>query len=98
VASPAEGRAAVRLLNSWFVVLGVVCLSTTCAFAQSVGERRVQEQIEPYHKHHDRLHGHNHVYPDRGALFREVPQGAVVVNYAGVSYLTSRRRLPDPPR
>jgi hypothetical protein len=76
----------VRLLNSLFVVVCLVFLSTTCAFAQSVDERRGHEQIEPYHKHHDKLHGHNHVYPDRGAIFREVPQGAVVVNYAGVSY------------
>lgn len=75
-----------RLLNSLFVVVCLVFLSTTCAFAQSVDERRGHEQIEPYHKHHDKLHGHNHVYPDRGAIFREVPQGAVVVNYAGVSY------------
>jgi hypothetical protein len=40
----------------------------------------------PYHKHHDTRNGHDHSYPDRGAIIRDVPKGAVVVNYAGVAY------------
>jgi hypothetical protein len=40
----------------------------------------------PYHKHHDTKNGHDHSYPDRGAIIRDVPKGAVVVNYAGVAY------------
>jgi len=45
-----------------------------------------ERELEPHHKHHDPHHGHKHVYPDRGAIFREVPRGTVVVNYAGLSY------------
>lgn len=75
-----------RALESLLIVAWGVCLNTTCAFAQAVENRGAQEQIEPYHKHHDRRHGHNHVYPDRGAIIRDVPRGATVVNYAGLSY------------
>jgi hypothetical protein len=36
--------------------------------------------------HRDARHGHQHDYPDRGAVVRDLPRGAAVVNYAGVSY------------
>lgn len=75
-----------RALESLLIVAWSVCLNTTCAFAQAVENRGAQEQVEPYHKHHDRRHGHNHVYPDRGAIIRDIPHGATVVNYAGLSY------------
>jgi hypothetical protein len=42
--------------------------------------------VPPYNRHQDPHHGHNHVYPDRGAIFRDLPRRAVAVNYAGVSY------------
>ena len=44
------------------------------------------DQVAPYHVHRDTRHGHDHVYPDRGSVVREVPRGALVVNYAGLSY------------
>jgi hypothetical protein len=36
--------------------------------------------------HRDRRNGHDHVYPDRGSVVHAPPHGALVVNYAGVSY------------
>ncbi len=45
-----------------------------------------EEHIPPYHTHEDRRHGHDHVYPDRGAVVRDLPRGATIVNYAGLSY------------
>jgi hypothetical protein len=56
------------------------------AFAEGVDEQRGDEAPVPYNRHQDPHHGHNHVYPDRGAIFRELPRRAVPVNYAGVSY------------
>lgn len=40
----------------------------------------------PYHVHRDARNGHDHVYPDRGSLVRDVPRSALAINYAGVSY------------
>jgi len=48
--------------------------------------RSVGDQSVPYHVHHDTRHGHDHVYPDRGSVVREVPRGALAINYAGLSY------------
>jgi len=56
------------------------------AFAEGVDEQRGDEAPVPYNRHQDPHHGHNHVYPDRGAIFRDLPRRAVAVNYAGVSY------------
>jgi hypothetical protein len=67
-------------------VICVACLYAMCGFAQGVDQHQAEEKLEPYHKHHDLHHGHQHTYPDRGAIFREVPRGAVPVNYAGLSY------------
>jgi hypothetical protein len=65
-----------------------VCLNPTCSYAQSGEQRRSEEQPEPepYHKHHDTRHGHDHSYPDRGAIVRDLPRGTIGVNYADVSY------------
>ena len=57
------------------------------AFGEDVDEHRGSEApVPPYNRHQDPHHGHNHVYPDRGAIFRDLPRRAVTVNYAGVSY------------
>ena len=75
-----------RLLTSF---LAAVCIGTICAtstLAQNLDERRTEEPYATYHKHYDRHHGHNHAYPDRGAIFRDAPRGAILINYAGVSY------------
>jgi hypothetical protein len=45
-----------------------------------------EEQIDPRHKHEDARHNHNHVYPDRGTVVRNLPATANVVNYGGQSY------------
>src|SRR5579859_3267798 len=75
-----------RLLNSFLPAVCIVFIGATSALAQNPDERRTEEQYETYHKHYDRHHGHNHAYPDRGAIFRDAPRGAILVNYAGVSY------------
>ena len=67
-----------------FLVLSVgalcaVCLGSRFAVAQT-GE------ILPYSTHVDRRHGNDHVYPDRGAIVRDLPGGSVNVDYAGISY------------
>ncbi len=46
----------------------------------------LEDQRVPYHVHRDARNGHDHVYPDRGSVVRDVPRGALIVNYAGVSY------------
>ncbi len=43
-------------------------------------------QFSPYHTHVDSRYGHDRVYPDRGAITRDPPRGALTVDYAGVSY------------
>lgn len=72
--SGGEG-AAMRLLALSVSAFCAACLGATCAMAQ----------ILPYETHVDRRHGHDHVYPDRGAVVRDVPRGAATVNYAGLS-------------
>lgn len=71
-----------QLLMRWVVlsvsVLFLGCLGATCA--------RAQTGFVPYGTHIDRRHGHDHEYPDRGAVVRDVPPHAAVVNYAGLSY------------
>jgi len=44
------------------------------------------QEIGPYHTHRDNRFGHDHSYPDRGAVVHELPKGAVSVSYAGVAY------------
>lgn len=61
-------------------------LGAASVLAQIVDPNQAAEGIPPYHTHLDRRHGHDHVYPDRGAIVRELPRGATIVNYAGISY------------
>lgn len=78
-----------RLLVLSVSALCVACLGATCAtsaIAQTGQWGQAEDQIPPYLTHMDRRHGHDHVYPDRGAVVRDVPQGAIAVNYAGISY------------
>jgi hypothetical protein len=74
-----------------FLVLSVSALCATClgssyAMAQTGQWGQAEDRIPPYSTHVDRRHGSDHVYPDRGAIVRDLPQGAAGVNYAGVSY------------
>jgi len=71
----------------------VVCLSPLTSLAQAPGPHKAaasaaaaEEQTEPFHKHHDSRHGHDHNYPDRGAIVRDLPVGTIGTSYAGVSY------------
>jgi hypothetical protein len=41
---------------------------------------------EPFSKHHDTRFGHDHFYPDRGTIVRDVAKEATVVNYAGLAF------------
>jgi uncharacterized protein DUF6515 len=75
-----------RSFGVLFATSAVACLVTTHVFGQSAEQRPAEEQFEPYHKHHDTHLGHDHFYPDRGSIVREAPQGAIAVNYAGLSY------------
>src|SRR3984893_1709887 len=69
-----------------FTTLCVAFLNPTYSYGQSGEQHRSEEQSEPYRKHHDTRHGHDHVYPDRGAIVRDLPRGTIGVNYADVSY------------
>jgi hypothetical protein len=73
-----------------FLVLSVgvcaTCLGSTFAIAQTGQWGQAEDRIPPYSTHVDRRHGSDHVYPDRGSIVRDLPQGAAGVNYAGVSY------------
>jgi hypothetical protein len=66
--------------------LVVACLNPAGSYAQGSDQHRPEEQSEPYHKHHDTRHGHDHFYPDRGAIVRDLPRGTIGTSYAGVSY------------
>ena len=75
-----------RLLIPLLSASWVACFSVTCAVAQPVQWGQAEDQIPPYSTHTDRRFGHHHEYPDRGAVVRDLPQGAIVVNYAGLPY------------
>jgi Family of unknown function (DUF6515) len=76
-----------RLMDVLVATILVAGLNPMWAHARAADEQQTgDEQTEPYHKHHDTRHGHDHVYPDRGAIVRDLPHGATVVNYAGVTY------------
>lgn len=75
-----------RLLVSLLSASWIACFGATCAVAQPVHWGQAEDQIPPYSTHTDRRFGHDHVYPDRGAIVRDLPQGATAVNYAGISY------------
>jgi hypothetical protein len=75
-----EGRAAMRVSSLLYAstVIALVGLSPVAWVAE--------QQTEPFHKHHDIRHGHDHYYPDRGAIVRDLPVGTIGTSYAGVSY------------
>lgn len=75
-----------RLLVLSVSVLFITCLGVNCAIAQNGQWGQAQDRIAPYTTHMDRRHGHDHVYPDRGAVVRDAPKGAITVNYAGIAY------------
>jgi hypothetical protein len=76
-----------RAIGLLFTTLVVACLIPANSYAQSGEQHRSsEEQTEPYHKHHDIRHGHDHFYPDRGAIVRDLPKGTIGTSYAGVSY------------
>jgi Family of unknown function (DUF6515) len=76
-----------RLFGLMLATLCYVCLNPNYSYAQGGDVHRAEEQqLEPYRKHHDTRHGHNHSYPDRGSVIRDLPRGTIGVNYAGVSY------------
>lgn len=78
-----------RVLLLSVSVLCAACLGATCAIAQTTQTGQwgqAEDQIPPYQTHADRRHGHDREYPDRGAVVRDLPQGAATVNYAGISY------------
>ena len=70
----------------------VACFNPVYSSADTAAQRRAaasaptDEQTEPFHKHHDSRHGHDHYYPDRGAIVRDLPVGTIGTSYAGVSY------------
>ena len=75
-----------RLLILSVSALCGACVAATCAVAQSGQWGQAEDQIPPYHTHVDRHLGQDHAYPDRGAVTRDLPRGALAVNYAGISY------------
>jgi hypothetical protein len=75
-----------RVIGLSCAILVVACFNPTNSYGQGAEQHRSQEQAEPYHKHHDTRHGHDHFYPDRGAIVRDLPKGTIGISYAGVSY------------
>jgi hypothetical protein len=75
-----------RVIGLLCAILVVGCFNPTDSYGQGGEQHRSEEQSEPYHKHHDTRHGHDHVYPDRGAIVRDLPRGTIGINYADVSY------------
>jgi len=75
-----------RLLVLSVSALCAACLGVTCASAQTGQWGEAEDQIPPYRTHIDRRHGNDHVYPDLGSVVRDVPRGAVAVNYAGFTF------------
>jgi hypothetical protein len=75
-----------RIIGLAGTILVVACFTPTNSYAQGAEQHRSDEQSEPYHKHHDTRHGHNHFYPDRGAIVRDLPKGTIGISHAGVSY------------
>jgi hypothetical protein len=75
------------------VITGVLCLvmciavvDTTTASQSDDASQGDAPNAPSYHGHRDTHHGHNHVYPDRGAIFGDLPPRAITVNHGGVSF------------
>jgi hypothetical protein len=81
-----------RVIGLLCTTLVVACFNPANSSAQQGIEKHrsldsaPEEQSEPYHKHRDTRHGHDHFYPDRGAIVRDLPRGTIGTSYAGVSY------------
>jgi hypothetical protein len=75
-----------RFFSVFLAAICVAHINANAASAPAEHAAAADEHLEPYHKHHDTRHGHDHLYPDRGAVVRDLPHGAVVINYAGLSY------------
>jgi hypothetical protein len=75
-----------RVIGLVCTILVAACFNPTNSYGQGGEQHRSEEQSEPYHKHHDTRHGHDHFYPDRGAIVRDLPKGTIGISYAGVSY------------
>jgi hypothetical protein len=61
-------------------------VSPTLLHAQGAAPHGPDAELVPYHQHRDTRNGHDHSYPDRGSIIRDVPKTAIVVNYAGIAY------------
>jgi hypothetical protein len=72
------------------IVLPVIALGVfivpAIGGAQTAQGRDSDPESVPYHSHRDNRFGHEHEYPDRGAIVRELPKGAATVSYAGLAY------------
>jgi uncharacterized protein DUF6515 len=75
-----------RLLGCLIAVVSISFFQSPWVHAQSADEHSSAEQSEPPHQHVDNHRGHDHVYPDRGTIYRELPKGAIAVHHAGLSY------------
>ena len=75
-----------RYLNLVLSTTLVLSAASAQGYGQTNGRPPPEGQFEPYHKHRDAHFGHDHFYPDRGSIIREVPKDAVTVSYAGLSY------------
>jgi hypothetical protein len=79
-------RAAMRLLGCLIIAACISFLHGPHARAQAADEHSPGASTEPVHQHRDHHHGHDQVYPDRGAIYHELPKGAVAVYHAGLPY------------
>jgi hypothetical protein len=79
--------ATMRVITSVLCLVMCIAVVDTITAAESDDASRGDAPKAPsYHRHRDTHHGHNHVYPDRGAIVGDLPLGAVTVNYAGFSF------------
>jgi hypothetical protein len=75
-----------RYLNALLSTFLSIVVMSSYGVAQTNERPPSEGQFEPFHKHHDTRFGHDHFYPDRGSIIREVPKEAATVSYAGLSY------------
>lgn len=75
-----------RLLGCVIAAVSISFFQCPWVRAQGADEHSSAEQSEPPHQHVDNHRGHDHVYPDRGTIYRELPKGAIAVHHAGLSY------------
>ena len=81
-----------RVSGLLHVIAVVACLCPLTSTAQTAAQRRAaasaaaEDPAEPFRKHRDTRHGHDHYYPDRGAIVRDLPAGTIGTSYAGVSF------------